>query len=511
MRLRLLQDQEAAARGRLDKVTAEGRPEPVDPEELLRRMKAEARLRLAEIERDVADEIRGLDRQLEEAAISFEEFYDRLEEQALRPIEAQRQILERQRGLATTESARTAIDAQLVELEGQRAEVVARFAQERIAAEEEYRDQVLEIEREILEATGRGAEARARKIDERFDAVLARARAEADQEAIAQIERARTLAQTRLRFDVVLEATRRARAELEREIEAADIALEAGTISREEHFERVKTAIEGTSSEVRDMIPELERMAEILGDPELVEVIRQLRLEMERLGLQTKETASEFEEKAFQAGTSALTEFFTTGIRQAKSFGDAMRSLALSVVESIQRIIAQMLAAQIIKGIFSLFGANVPTGFGSGGLVGSQGTDASGLGQGTLGRGVASGGLIRGPGGPRDDEIPAFLSNGEFVIQAEAVNRFGPAFFDRLNRMDPVAAAQPSPTFVQMAGGRSSAPSIQQTGELLNGRLEVGVDEGLILKQLQSNQGQRILLKTISKNRSAIRRALGLG
>lgn len=45
----------------------------------------------------------------------------------------------------------------------------------------------------------------------------------------------------------------------------------------------------------------------------------------------------------------------------------------------------------------------------------------------------ASGGYITGPGGPRDDLIPARLSNGEYVIQADVVGRYGRGFFDRLN------------------------------------------------------------------------------
>lgn len=38
-------------------------------------------------------------------------------------------------------------------------------------------------------------------------------------------------------------------------------------------------------------------------------------------------------------------------------------------------------------------------------------------------QGHASGGYITGPGGPRDDKIPARLSNGEFVVNAQATSR----------------------------------------------------------------------------------------
>lgn len=46
----------------------------------------------------------------------------------------------------------------------------------------------------------------------------------------------------------------------------------------------------------------------------------------------------------------------------------------------------------------------------------------------------ASGGYVRGPGGPKDDRIPAMLSDGEYVLTAEAVRQIGVANLDRFNR-----------------------------------------------------------------------------
>lgn len=46
----------------------------------------------------------------------------------------------------------------------------------------------------------------------------------------------------------------------------------------------------------------------------------------------------------------------------------------------------------------------------------------------------SSGGMITGAGGPKDDKIPHMLSNGEYVIQASAVKKFGPSFMDALNK-----------------------------------------------------------------------------
>lgn len=45
----------------------------------------------------------------------------------------------------------------------------------------------------------------------------------------------------------------------------------------------------------------------------------------------------------------------------------------------------------------------------------------------------ATGGLIRGGGGPTADDVPAWLSSGEYVIQASSVARYGSGMMDMIN------------------------------------------------------------------------------
>jgi hypothetical protein len=47
--------------------------------------------------------------------------------------------------------------------------------------------------------------------------------------------------------------------------------------------------------------------------------------------------------------------------------------------------------------------------------------------------GIAGGGLMRGPGTGTSDSIPAYLSNGEYVIREAAVRKYGVHMFDELN------------------------------------------------------------------------------
>jgi hypothetical protein len=46
---------------------------------------------------------------------------------------------------------------------------------------------------------------------------------------------------------------------------------------------------------------------------------------------------------------------------------------------------------------------------------------------------LASGGFVSGPGTPTSDSIPALLSDGEYVIKAASVNKFGKGFLDNIN------------------------------------------------------------------------------
>lgn len=69
--------------------------------------------------------------------------------------------------------------------------------------------------------------------------------------------------------------------------------------------------------------------------------------------------------------------------------------------------------------------------------------------------GSAAGGLVTGrAGAPRQDNLPYWLSRGEFVVQASAVKKFGAPFFEALNEgITPLSGMMPSTTNVTNQGG----------------------------------------------------------
>lgn len=83
----------------------------------------------------------------------------------------------------------------------------------------------------------------------------------------------------------------------------------------------------------------------------------------------------------------------------------------------------------------------------------------------------ANGGFVSGPGTPTSDSIPAMLSDGEYVIRAAAVNRYGVGFFDSLNQMKS-GSAPPSPTVRQSSESSSSTVYLSDVDrELLRGAI----------------------------------------
>jgi hypothetical protein len=111
---------------------------------------------------------------------------------------------------------------------------------------------------------------------------------------------------------------------------------------------------------------------------------------------------------------------------------------------------------------------------------------------------LATGGFVSGPGTETSDSIPAMLSDGEFVIKASTVKRYGKGFFDRLNQgqlnvADGVAKFNTG-GFVQRSVARLSSP-IQKfaLGGLVQNLTSLGISGATIGTPIINEQlGQQV-------------------
>jgi hypothetical protein len=122
--------------------------------------------------------------------------------------------------------------------------------------------------------------------------------------------------------------------------------------------------------------------------------------------------------------------------------------------------------------------------------------------------GMARGGFVTGPGTSTSDSIPARLSHGEYVLSAASVRKIGLEELNRINFGRRNAQIRPKRHFATGGLVQSGAkPSSGQDGHLT---AVLGLEDGLVLKQLQSSEGAKAMVRVVGSNPRAFRRALGV-
>jgi hypothetical protein len=195
--------------------------------------------------------------------------------------------------------------------------------------------------------------------------------------------------------------------------------------------------------------------------------------------------------------------FLGQGIDQVHTLRQAFGQLAQSVIQSIQQIVAQLLVQIAFEKILAAIkksssgdGNDAAIGGNVGGAVGGilnllSSAAATG----------ATGGFVRGPGTSTSDSIPAWLSDGEFVVRASAVQQIGVPALMAINRgiHVPAIASVHGPRFAD--GGLVTGAGTGSDGAHIT--MGIGLDEGLVLKHLSSKAAGRVILQHIGANPKA--------
>ena len=348
---------------------------------------------------------------------------------------------------------------------------------------------IAELQRIITEADARGDvglsnQARAllrqnvKSVNDFADAVISRIDADLQNE-IAMVNADRGLTNMQ-RQDKIDEATRLAYARKAQEYEdEAAKARESGNIAQALDYERTAAL----NSKLAEM-------------PTLLEKIHQAS----KQGLE-----------------DGLLEFLERGIIECKNLGEAFRNLAITVLQSIQKIYAQ----ETTRRIMNMFRVNAPT-------SGSTETSASGTAEvpGKADGGSIDSGKVSGPGTSVSDSILAWvesakrwirISNGEFVMRGAAVRKYGSAFLERLNSGKvPISMLQKyavggSLTNRNYSGG---LPGPQELTATLSNNTNIPLkivnvtDPNEVGRYLQSRGGEKVMVNWIKNNAGTVRQIL---
>jgi hypothetical protein len=382
-----------------------------------------------------------------------------------------------------------------------------------------------------------------------------------------------TLFTDKAAFDAQQQRAEREFQALTRERIAIEQQVATGVLSQLDGQAAVTEAERRRLPALREAAALMRAFAERVGDPAMLEAAAQLEGNLTRVGVAVQQSTlliANFRDNLLSAAQSEFANFLGSTINQVNSLGEAMRQLGLSVASAFQRVAAEIIAAKVFEKIGSLFGVGgadagvaaltkagvalgasaaaaatagtaITTGAGalagsatglatSGGILlsaaaaltaaaaalaaaGTVNTIQAGLSSVPGVIGAASGGLIRGPGTGTSDSILARLSAGEFVIRAAVVDRLGVPFLQALNAMQtPRIRSLDSVGIPRFAEGglvvQQAATAATQTREdTMHAVLELSPD--LVLREITSSRGLKVLARAMGKHSSRFRAALG--
>lgn len=160
---------------------------------------------------------------------------------------------------------------------------------------------------------------------------------------------------------------------------------------------------------------EISAIANQKAELELKKLTADQQRELNDLIKQCADYEKQLSDVANQAIENGLVEFLTEGIQQAQSFGEAVSNMLLGIVQDLNKFFAK----QLVMRFMSMFTGNA-TEYGDAPIAMPV-------------VGKAEGGYIGGRGTSTSDSIASMLSNGEYVIKASSVKKYGLNFLNAVN------------------------------------------------------------------------------
>ncbi|HHT7895568.1 TPA: tape measure protein [Pasteurella multocida] len=266
----------------------------------------------------------------------------------------------------------------------------------------------LELNIQYLRLTGQEVKANLTDIEGRYNKLLAEFQKAGNVKGIDLINKVLPLEKAKVQIDGVQAEVNRLFQNQSAQEQRIQSQVNTGLISHLEGQRQLKEVYAQTVAEIEKQLPLLEKLSQMPGaqGEQARNMLEQMKLKIVEL-----KSAGNDLEKAFKDGLTQGIQSSLMGLAQGTmTLRDAIKNLALTIVNSMAQIAAQQLAMQATSAIGGLFGA-------VGGVVTA-----------------ATGGYITGPGTGTSDSIPARLSNGEYVIRAASVSRYGVDFLHAINR-----------------------------------------------------------------------------
>ena len=361
------------------------------------------------------------------------------------------------------------------------------------AAENEQKN--LELNIQYLRLTGQEVKANLTDVESRYNRMIGEFQKAGNVDGINLIKKILPLEQAKVQVDGLQTEINKLFQNQSAQEQSIQAQVQTGFITHLAGQQKLKEVYAQTVSEIEKQLPLLERLAKMPGQQG-----EQARAMLEQMKLKIIElkTAGNELQKAFEDGLTRGIESSLMGLAQGTmTLKDAIKNLALTVVNAMAQVAAQQLALQAVSGITGLFG-------------GAAGASVM----------AATGGYIRGPGTGTSDSIPARLSNGEFVVREAMVRKYGVGFLHAINRgrlagfADGGLVSSPAMPQYREPGLTTSmqdgtAGQIQVSAPPVNIKQTLAVDSAeLFTAGIGTVAGERAVMTTLIANKDTIKQAL---
>lgn len=361
------------------------------------------------------------------------------------------------------------------------------------AAENEQKN--LELNIQYLRLTGQEVKANLTDVESRYNRMIGEFQKAGNVDGINLIKKILPLEQAKVQVDGLQTEINKLFQNQSAQEQSIQAQVQTGLITHLAGQQKLKEVYAQTISEIEKQLPLLERLAKMPGQQG-----EQARAMLEQMKLKIVElkTAGNELQKAFEDGLTRGIESSLMGLAQGTmTLKDAIKNLALTVVNAMAQVAAQQLALQAVSGITGLFG-------------GAAGASVM----------AATGGYIRGPGTGTSGSIPARLSNGEFVVREAMVRKYGVGFLHAINRgrlagfADGGLVSSPAMPQYREPGLTTSmqdgtAGQIQVSAPPVNIKQTLAVDSAeLFTAGIGTVAGERAVMTTLIANKDTIKQAL---
>ena len=224
-----------------------------------------------------------------------------------------------------------------------------------------------------------------------------------------------------------------------------------------------------------------------------------LQIETDTESLKLLQEQAELVKDTLEETFSGIGEAIGTALAEG---GNVAKAIGKSVLESLGGFL-QQLGKQFIAASKLIQTAQVLLGTAGGIFAGVALVALGALIKGFASKGFAEGGFVSGPGSDRSDSIPARLSNGEFVVQARSVRKYGRGFMEMINNGSmPITNYQKNFGDLRFADGGFVSDARGVSRAIVN-RSDFGNDMGGFVAETKiSGQDLRLVLKRADSNYS---------